>query len=647
LPSSGPDRSLTREPARRQETSSPERRRSPRTKPSGLTYVKLEPDNGGALVDVCESGIRFQVVAPVEERGRIQLWFVLDGINHLEVAGELVWIDETRRSGGLKFTRPSERVREQLLDWLAHHDSPRAIEESPAPRVEELQLHGDGRPLESDSSRPLIELPETEPAPLEALLSQIQATLQRPNAEEMFQRPSETPNSAPLAAAVPRSRTAGPSDGVRSLPGNVLTDVPRSPNLVEPPTDPISADSRAQVGENFAESPALPLSPTSSELDFAQFTRAVNRVGADLSPMRRAIATNRSETLKVSPTEVRPAGAAPDPLPVIEPAPQPAADVADLENERIADSEFQPDLDVRPWAAGAPWRPAESPEVTSSSRTKLVSRTSDFIHSVRRGIEPQLSRTQIDGTDSLTAAMRHSRVAGAPFLATAERSSRAATRWRPGDLLHALRAKLTNASSGVKRVSSTVLSAVVPEEPTPSDIWTMLGISVVLLASLVAFSYRDKLDSILNSFDGTSTSEFSRRGLAPAPSSPSTEPPARTPKARRAAPSPARLYPARTEPQAVTRRSSTPELETALAYLGDDSRERDPSTAAQWLWAATRKGDTAANILLADLYIRGEGVPQNCAQGRVLLLAASQKGNDEATRKLQEVDASGCGSTEQ
>jgi len=175
----------------------------------------------------------------------------------------------------------------------------------------------------------------------------------------------------------------------------------------------------------------------------------------------------------------------------------------------------------------------------------------------------------------------------------------------------------------------------------------MLGISVVLLASLVAFSYRDKLESIVNSFDVTPTSELSRRETAPGPSSPSTETPARTPKARRAAPSPARLYPARTEPQAVTRRSSTPELETALAYLGDGDRERDPSTAAQWLWAATRKGDTAANILLADLYIRGEGVPQNCAQGRVLLLAASQKGNDEATRKLQEVDASGCGSTEQ
>lgn len=89
----------------------------------------------------------------------------------------------------------------------------------------------------------------------------------------------------------------------------------------------------------------------------------------------------------------------------------------------------------------------------------------------------------------------------------------------------------------------------------------------------------------------------------------------------------------------------------ALRLLFQDQAWRRPvalqPTAAQWLWAATRKGDTAANILLADLYLRGEGVPQNCAQGRVLLLAASLKGNDEASRKLQEVDTGGCGSTQQ
>jgi TPR repeat protein len=86
-------------------------------------------------------------------------------------------------------------------------------------------------------------------------------------------------------------------------------------------------------------------------------------------------------------------------------------------------------------------------------------------------------------------------------------------------------------------------------------------------------------------------------------------------------------------------------MATALAYLNNNRGQRDATTAAQWLWAATRKGDTGANIVLADLYIRGDGVPQNCAQGRVLLLAASKKGNDQATQNLQQLNATGCGTS--
>ena len=88
---------------------------------------------------------------------------------------------------------------------------------------------------------------------------------------------------------------------------------------------------------------------------------------------------------------------------------------------------------------------------------------------------------------------------------------------------------------------------------------------------------------------------------------------------------------------------STREMANALAYLSNNRGQRDPATAAKWLWAASRKGDTGASIVLADLYLRGDGVPQNCAQARVLLLAASKKGNEQATQKLQQLDATGCG----
>ena len=66
------------------------------------------------------------------------------------------------------------------------------------------------------------------------------------------------------------------------------------------------------------------------------------------------------------------------------------------------------------------------------------------------------------------------------------------------------------------------------------------------------------------------------------------------------------------------------------------------ATAAQWLWAAVKDGNTQAEVELSDLYLSGEGVARNCEQARVLLLAAAAKGNAEARERLQTVSPSGC-----
>lgn len=62
----------------------------------------------------------------------------------------------------------------------------------------------------------------------------------------------------------------------------------------------------------------------------------------------------------------------------------------------------------------------------------------------------------------------------------------------------------------------------------------------------------------------------------------------------------------------------------------------------QQLWASVEAGSTRAAVTLADRYIRGDGVPANCDQARVLLRMASEKGSAEATRKLRELDSGGC-----
>ncbi len=91
---------------------------------------------------------------------------------------------------------------------------------------------------------------------------------------------------------------------------------------------------------------------------------------------------------------------------------------------------------------------------------------------------------------------------------------------------------------------------------------------------------------------------------------------------------------------------------TALPANSADAFSRSVSKNAQKksatpdrLWAAVQAGDTTAAVTLAERYLRGDGVPENCLQARVLLLVASEKKNPEAIRKLSELDKTGCPSS--
>jgi hypothetical protein len=84
------------------------------------------------------------------------------------------------------------------------------------------------------------------------------------------------------------------------------------------------------------------------------------------------------------------------------------------------------------------------------------------------------------------------------------------------------------------------------------------------------------------------------------------------------------------------------ELAAAQASLRGTNGARDSAKAARLLWAAVKNNNSTAEVLLADLYLRGDGVPKSCEQGRVLLEAASRSGNAQAKEKLSEIHATGC-----
>jgi hypothetical protein len=87
---------------------------------------------------------------------------------------------------------------------------------------------------------------------------------------------------------------------------------------------------------------------------------------------------------------------------------------------------------------------------------------------------------------------------------------------------------------------------------------------------------------------------------------------------------------------------NSPTLSVVPALSRETTSARKSVASPQQLWSAFQGGNVQAALTLADLYLRGDGVPVNCDQARVLLLVASKKGSTQAIKKLRELDATGC-----
>jgi len=115
-----------------------QRRQVPRMTVKGPAYVNLDPTTGGVILNISEGGLCFQSWAPIQRTETIRFWFSYRGhrieadeelaskdeaqtkrVSRLiEVGSELAWADQTRKTGGLRFTNLSAEAREQIRDWI-------------------------------------------------------------------------------------------------------------------------------------------------------------------------------------------------------------------------------------------------------------------------------------------------------------------------------------------------------------------------------------------------------------------------------------------------------------------------------------------------------------------------------------------------
>ena len=90
---------------------------------------------------------------------------------------------------------------------------------------------------------------------------------------------------------------------------------------------------------------------------------------------------------------------------------------------------------------------------------------------------------------------------------------------------------------------------------------------------------------------------------------------------------------------AIPRKKEAPDRS---AYPLSPNSAQDRSAEVTRLWSAVASGNASAEVDLARLYLRGDGVPQNCEQAKVLLSAAAKGGSIDARQELKKLRASDC-----
>ena len=174
---------------------------------------------------------------------------------------------------------------------------------------------------------------------------------------------------------------------------------------------------------------------------------------------------------------------------------------------------------------------------------------------------------------------------------------------------------------------------------------TFRGVAAILLISVLfvaLITYRRELGHLVMSF-GSSIAGEEKKSPPPEPAAVREErPTALDPKPvalsdqANAAESSEEPAPVRSEQVAESVEEQAPPLKRSN---GPKAITVDDVTT---LWTSVENGDTHAEVTLADRYVRGEGVPQSCAQARVLLEAAVKRGSAEAKQKVDELAQAGC-----
>lgn len=559
-----------------------ERRTQLRKRPLSLVYVELPPANGGMMRDLSEYGFSLRAMMPLRQSEKLPFSFALDSGARIDGEAIVVRLDDDGHVATLEFAGLPPHSRDQIRRWLEKFDEPLSPESA------------------------TFETSSTKHSSLTELRTQIRAarpTSVTPQSGESGAAPpqelapppkQEAPPpqvALPLPVPTPAVESTAPSPlHAESAPAKTKLDPP--PPSVQLPLETAQADPRPESTETVNANP-----PSQQEIQPLTLPARQPDEPHTLPPLLRLSAVR----LGPPPTEVSSQPVVSDAIPksVEEPSSQTRVrwPIADVPPARVVQAPAPPAFPRVASRRG----PAPALEPLSSIEGETDSLSPGWMDrfTLGRAIGIMLFLTllaasyvyhrelgqaliwlghQIEGEESLESSKPAQPAVSSPARAIPESSASARTVQPP--------------PPGTQQSPSSIE----PKDANPPS------------ASEVTPSSQLK--------GGTP------RSLVPL-----------TQVARPPAPAP---------PAENSDEPGQQEYLQALQILRAPNRSAELPQAIQLLWVAVEKGNTSAEIDLAELFHQGRGVSKNCAQTRILLSAAARKGSAEARKRLEAFRREGC-----
>jgi hypothetical protein len=565
-------------------------------KPDQLVYLELGVGNGGMLLTISEDGFRFRAVTPVRANTSMPFAFSLDGRNRLEGEGTVEWVEEDGKSGGMRFTEVSPEFHATLGVWLNSDVS-----------------HQAGREVTPDAATPLDTM--------EKIRQELRAGYPR--------RPAD---------ATPAARVPDQKPAPRAFPHTVAQ------KNVSEKSSPDKNFPEKNVTEKSLPAQKKPtiFARTSEKMSDSKEPLTARR----LFPLSSANSTESQKPATVSSAFLKPAGEAK--TPAVAPAPvMPAKTVESVPTVPAKrEAPYTPASSVlfrtAPKPPGTPVA-AEPPaaELLVATETFAATHARPFIPPLEESFEQAWERGKLSSPPD---SPHLSRAAAGSIIAIALAIIFGALAYNFRQDIGSIFIQLGQSISGENRTAAPAPSQESKPDTTPSAEANQTTSQPA--ASQSAASQPQNAPAELGNVGKSSASSTNKNTAAGAAtlgpsgvkSGGAAPPVVNVPE--NSAPSVAADLAAKTG--GADSGIGQEEFAAAQDVLRGGNRQRDLSRAVALLWSSVKKGYVPAEVTLADLYRRGDGVEKNCDQARVLLVAASKKGSFEARQILEQIAEQGC-----